>query len=40
VEGVQEAVFLKGNHEDFLLRFLKDSAVLEDWRRVAAAIFP
>jgi serine/threonine protein phosphatase 1 len=30
--GVQEAVFLKGNHEDFLLRFLKDSAVLEDWR--------
>lgn len=30
--GVREAVFLKGNHEDFLLRFLKDSAVLEDWR--------
>ena len=30
--GVQEAVFLKGNHEDFLLRFLKDPAVLEDWR--------
>lgn len=30
--GVQEAVFLKGNHEDFLLRFLKDAAVLENWR--------
>jgi serine/threonine protein phosphatase 1 len=27
-----EAVFLKGNHEDFLLRFLKDPAVLEEWR--------
>ena len=30
--GVQETVFLKGNHEDFLLRFLKDAAVLENWR--------
>jgi serine/threonine protein phosphatase 1 len=30
--GVQEAVFLKGNHEDFFLRFLKDAAVLENWR--------
>jgi serine/threonine protein phosphatase 1 len=30
--GVQQAVFLKGNHEDFLLRFLKNAAVLEDWR--------
>ena len=29
---MQEAVFLKGNHEDFLLRFLKDAAVLENWR--------
>ena len=28
----QQAVFLKGNHEDFLLKFLKDSAILEDWR--------
>jgi serine/threonine protein phosphatase 1 len=30
--GLHEAVFLKGNHEDFLLRFLKEPAVLEDWR--------
>ena len=30
--GVRETVFLKGNHEDFLLRFLKDAAVLENWR--------
>jgi serine/threonine protein phosphatase 1 len=29
---VQETVFLKGNHEDLLLKFLKDGAVLEDWR--------
>jgi serine/threonine protein phosphatase 1 len=30
--GAQQAVFLKGNHEDFLLRFLKNPAVLDDWR--------
>ena len=30
--GLQEAVFLKGNHEDFLLRFLKEPSILEDWR--------
>lgn len=28
----RETVFLKGNHEDFLLKFLKDAAVLDDWR--------
>jgi serine/threonine protein phosphatase 1 len=28
----KEAVFLKGNHEDFLLKFLQNAAVLDDWR--------
>ncbi len=30
--GVEEIVFLKGNHEAYLLRFLSDAAVLENWR--------
>lgn len=30
--GAWESVFLKGNHEDFLLKFLADPAVLDDWR--------
>ena len=28
-----EAVFLRGNHETFLLRFLADSRTLDEWRR-------
>jgi len=31
-KNVRHSVFLKGNHEDFFLRFLKDAAVLQDWR--------
>lgn len=27
-----DSVFLRGNHEDFLPRFLSDSRTLEDWR--------
>lgn len=30
--SVREAAFLKGNHEDLLLRFLKSPLVLGDWR--------
>jgi len=31
-ERTKEAVFLKGNHETFVARFLSDPAVLDEWR--------
>jgi len=31
-KGIMEAVFLRGNHETFVPRFLNDPAVLDEWR--------
>jgi serine/threonine protein phosphatase 1 len=31
-KGITEAVFLRGNHETFVPRFLNDPAVLDEWR--------